>query len=157
MIKAIFACDDDWGIGKDGGLPWSNPLDLKWFKETTLGNVCVMGRKTWDSLPGPLGLRDMVTISSTLTEVPRGFLYQGAPADVWPEIKERFANRKIFIIGGAQTLTAVLDDVEEILISRISGSHDCDTFLDHAAITANYTQGSIDAVDGLNLERYVRN
>jgi dihydrofolate reductase len=157
MIKAIFACDDDWGIGKDGGLPWSNPLDLKWFKETTLGNVCVMGRKTWESLPGPLGLRDMVIISSSLDEVSRGFLYKGAPADVWSDIKERFDGRKIWVVGGAQTLTAVLDDVEEILISRISGSHDCDTFLDHAAITANYTQGSIDAVDGLNLERYVRN
>jgi dihydrofolate reductase len=84
-------------------------------------------------------------------------VYQGSPADVWPEIKERFDGRKIFVIGGAQTLSAVLDDVEEILISRISGSHNCDTFLDHAAITSNYTKSSIDAVEGLNLERYVRN
>ena len=39
MIKAIFACDDDWGIGKDGGLPWSNPLDLKWFSFTYFAHL----------------------------------------------------------------------------------------------------------------------
>ena len=34
MIKAILACDEDWGIGKDGDMPWPhNPADLKWFKQ----------------------------------------------------------------------------------------------------------------------------
>jgi|13_taG_2_1085334.scaffolds.fasta_scaffold122630_2 dihydrofolate reductase len=156
-IKAIFACDDDWGIGKDGGLPWSNAMDLRWFKETTLGNVCVMGRKTYESLPSPLSLRDNVVISSTLTEIPRGFLYQGTPSEVWGDIKEKFDGRKIWVVGGSQTFTAVLDDIEEIWISRISGTHECDTFLDHAAITANYTSADMEQREGLNLERYVRN
>ena len=37
MIKAILACDGNWGIGKDGGMPWPhNSADLKWFKEKTI-------------------------------------------------------------------------------------------------------------------------
>ena len=51
-IKAILACDADWGIGKDGDLPWPhNPADLKWFKQSTLNHTVVMGKATWDSLP----------------------------------------------------------------------------------------------------------
>ena len=42
MIKAILACDDEWGIGKDGDLPWPhNPADLKWFKKNTI-NCCLL-------------------------------------------------------------------------------------------------------------------
>ena len=52
MIKAILACDDEWGIGKNGDLPWPhNPADLRWFKNNTLNSVIVMGKSTWDSLP----------------------------------------------------------------------------------------------------------
>ena len=49
-VKAILACDADWGIGKDGNLPWPhNPADLKWFKQSTLNHTVVMGKATWDS------------------------------------------------------------------------------------------------------------
>ena len=62
MIKAILACDEDWGIGKDGELPWPhNSADLKWFKENTTGGVVVMGKSTWDSLPfKPLPKRENI-------------------------------------------------------------------------------------------------
>ena len=43
MIKAILACDEDWGIGKAGDMPWPhNPADLKWFKQNTTGGVVVI-------------------------------------------------------------------------------------------------------------------
>jgi dihydrofolate reductase len=46
IIKAILACDEQWGIGKDGDLPWPrNPADLKWFKESTLNDTVVMGNQ----------------------------------------------------------------------------------------------------------------
>ena len=49
IVTAILACDDEWGIGKDGELPWpKNSADLKWFKSTTLNCAVVMGRGTWD-------------------------------------------------------------------------------------------------------------
>ena len=51
MISAIVAVDSNWGIGYNGDLLEHIPEDLKYFKQLTSGNVVVMGRKTWDSLP----------------------------------------------------------------------------------------------------------
>ena len=49
-MKAILAADTDWGIGKDGTMPWPhNSDDLAWFKECTIDSTVIMGRKTWDS------------------------------------------------------------------------------------------------------------
>ena len=70
MIKAILACDENWGIGKDGGMPWPhNSADLKWFKEKTIGSVVVMGKSTWDSLPfKPLKNRQNLIVTSSKLE-----------------------------------------------------------------------------------------
>ena len=67
-MKAILAADADWGIGKDGTMPWPhNSDDLKWFKECTIDSTVIMGRKTWDSLPfKPLSDRQNIIISRTL-------------------------------------------------------------------------------------------
>ncbi len=47
MIKAIMACDDEGGISRAGVLPWPhNRRDMKWFKQNTVEQVIVMGRKT---------------------------------------------------------------------------------------------------------------
>jgi dihydrofolate reductase len=51
MISAIVAVDNNWGIGYNGNLLEHIPDDMKFFKKLTTGNVVIMGRKTWDSLP----------------------------------------------------------------------------------------------------------
>src|SRR3546814_12048812 len=56
-ILIILARADNGVIGKDGDLPWRLPADLKHFKALTLGHPMVMGRKTFDSLPGLLPYR----------------------------------------------------------------------------------------------------
>ena len=70
MIKAILACDDEWGIGKNGDLPWPhNPADLRWFKNNTLNSVVVMGKSTWDSLPRkPLPNRENLIVTTSKQE-----------------------------------------------------------------------------------------
>ena len=50
-IVLVVAIADNGVIGKDGGIPWRIPEDLKRFKAITMGHTVVMGRKTWDSLP----------------------------------------------------------------------------------------------------------
>src|SRR5437764_15415023 len=50
-IVLVVAIADNGVIGKDGGIPWHIPEDMKRFKALTLGHTIVMGRKTWDSLP----------------------------------------------------------------------------------------------------------
>ena len=60
-VVLVLARADNGVIGKDGGLPWRLPADLKHFKALTLGHPMIMGRKTFDSLPGLLpGRRHIV-------------------------------------------------------------------------------------------------
>jgi dihydrofolate reductase len=51
-IGMIWAQSENGVIGADGKLPWHLPEDLQHFKETTMGSAVVMGRKTWESIPG---------------------------------------------------------------------------------------------------------
>ena len=53
-FKAIVAMSLNRVIGKDNKLPWHLPEDLRWFKKLTIGNVIIMGRKTWESIGVPL-------------------------------------------------------------------------------------------------------
>jgi dihydrofolate reductase len=67
MIRAILACDRDFGIAKNGQMPWpKNTDDLKWFRSMTAGSCVVMGRKTWESdMPKPLPNRVNAVVSSS--------------------------------------------------------------------------------------------
>ena len=67
-MKAIFAVDANFGIGKNGTLPWpKNKDDFAWFREHTLGKTIVMGRRTWDdpAFPKPLPKRTNVVVTSS--------------------------------------------------------------------------------------------
>ena len=57
-MKAIAAVSQNGVIGRQGDLPWRLPEDLKWFKKLTMGGILLMGRKTWESLPGGLPGRE---------------------------------------------------------------------------------------------------
>jgi dihydrofolate reductase len=145
MIKAILACDEEWGIGKDGDLPWpKNSDDLRWFKECTKDQAIVMGRKTWESLPRqPLPGRINLVISSNWIDYfdpkPHG-VYGGNVKKIIKHIIEPryFGIDDIWIIGGAQLVEACLPIIDEFWLSRIPGTYDCDTFLPKTAIELSY-------------------
>ena len=63
MLGMIVACDRNGAIGKDGDLPWRQSTDLQHFKTVTMGSNLIMGRKTWDSLPGLLPGRTHYVLS----------------------------------------------------------------------------------------------
>ena len=63
VLGMIVACDRNGAIGKDGDLPWRQSTDLKHFKQITMNSNLIMGRKTWDSLPGKLPGREHYVLS----------------------------------------------------------------------------------------------
>ncbi len=64
MITLIAAHDRNRAIGKEGDIPWHIPEDLAMFKRETLGGACIMGRRTWESLPfKPLPKRLNIVVS----------------------------------------------------------------------------------------------
>jgi dihydrofolate reductase len=156
LIRAIFACDENWGIGKDNTLPWPhNPADLKWFKECTLGGVVVMGRHTWDSLPNkPLPNRNNIVITSEVN--PTYGPYHFVKYDSYKStVKQMSLLQPVWIIGGARLLENSLDIVDEIWISRIQGIYDCDTYLPRDVIELCYDLISCRTQDdGLHIEKW---
>ena len=60
-MNLIVAVDSNWGIGKDNKLLVSIPADMKFFRTTTTGKVVIMGRKTMESFPNGLPLKNRVT------------------------------------------------------------------------------------------------
>ena len=157
-IRAIFAADDNWGIGKNNDLPWPyNPEDLKWFKECTDGDVVVMGRKTWESLPRkPLSNRVNYVITSD-SNIEEGYHGRFSGKDICKGIsaiiQERFIpEQDIWIIGGAQLLKGCLPIIEEIWVSRIQGVFDCDTFIE--IDTQHFGLNTSERLGSLLIEKY---
>ena len=140
MIKAILACDDEWGIGKNGDLPWPhNPADLRWFKNNTLNSVIVMGKSTWDSLPRkPLPNRENLIVTTSKQE----FGYDDYEFINFSDLEVKLSSTKdinnIWIIGGAKLINGLLDIIAEFHLSQIKGTYNCDTFLPEKLIKERY-------------------
>ena len=126
MISAIVAVDENWGIGFNGELLEKIPEDLKRFKKLTKGNVVVMGRKTWDSLPTkPLPDRlniiisrqpqfvDFLTVSIGIEEAKvRAKAASKDPEDEW------------FVIGGGQIYKELLPLCDRVYVTKIFKEHE---------------------------------
>lgn len=152
MIKAILACDEAWGIGKDGDLPWPyNPNDLGWFKDTTMGGCVAMGKATWDSLPKkPLPGRNNIVVTSsqddksgpyhflTFDQCESHLLSMSKIQDVW-------------VIGGARLFNSLIHIIDELHLSRIEGRYECDTFLPQDIIEDEFVMEQVNDYPDKNL------
>ena len=138
MIRAILACDENWGIGKSGALPWPhNPADLKWFKASTLNHTIVMGKATWDSLPvKPLPNRVNVVVSSSDILAKVDVL---SISDLRRRLSSMDTDQDVWIIGGARLIEGMMDYIDEFHLSQIKGNYNCDTFLPSTLIQENYS------------------
>ena len=146
MIKAIMAVDNEWGIGKNGTLPWpANKEDLKQFKEKTTGHIVVMGSNTWNDpcFPAPLKNRTNVVVSSDYDK----YLNLGAnyviTGDIQNQILDLSKNNDIWIIGGKRLIESCWNIVEEFHLTVIGGFYDCDTFIDFPADDYTLIQGDV--------------
>ena len=155
MIRAIFACDRENGIGKTGTLPWAhNSEDLKWFKKCTDVDVVVMGRRTWNDhkMPKPLPNRYNIVISSQ--DIPAGpNVVLRSAKSVEQHIKE--FDQDIWIIGGKHTFDELMYMCEEVWISRINGVYDCDTRISDLVDFELYFK-SYEVDKNLRIEKYRR-
>ena len=156
MIRAILACDEDWGIGKDGDLPWPhNPADLTWFKENTTGGVVAMGKATWDSLPNkPLPNRNNIVVTSSQDDYNGGGYHYVKFATAKTELVNMDKLQDVWIIGGAQLVNGMLDIIDEIWLSRIQGTYNCDTFLPRELIQTTFTLFSSEREGGVYVDKW---
>ena len=156
MIRAILACDQEWGIGKNGALPWPhNSADLRWFKDHTKNSTVIMGRKTWESLPiKPLPNRENIVVTSGLIKGPDVVVDMRSFYKILPQIKFQ---KDVWIIGGAQLVEHCLDVIDEFYLSRIQSIYNCDTFLPADLIMDKFNLYDAEETDSdLYIEKWAR-
>ena len=126
MISAIVAVDNDWGIGFNGELLEHIPEDLKYFKELTMNNIVVMGRKTWDSLPKkPLPKRLNVVICHTNTiDYYEAVCCNLEEAIEMIKFSQEKDNREWFVIGGGQIYKQLLPLCKKVYVTKIYKKHE---------------------------------
>jgi dihydrofolate reductase len=115
VISFHLARADNGVIGRDGGLPWRLPADLKRFKAQTMGKPMVMGRKTFEGLPGMLpGRRHIVLTRDT------GWSAEGAEAAHTPEEALALAGEgDVAVIGGGEVFALFLDRADIIELTEV--------------------------------------
>ena len=117
-IIGIVAIDRNLAIGKGGKLPWHYSADMKFFKETTIGNAVVMGRRTWLTLKKPLQDRLNIVLSNRLSQPSPDSVV--VLSDV-PSVLSlaRSLTRHTFVIGGAKVYQSFLPHIERWIVTEI--------------------------------------
>ncbi|HYE67265.1 MAG TPA: dihydrofolate reductase [Anaerovoracaceae bacterium] len=126
-MKTIVAVDNNWGIGKDGGLLVHLPGDLKYFKEKTLGKVVVMGRTTFESFPGKKPLKDRVNIVLSRNEDfrPADCIKCKSMGELF-KVLENYDMEDVFIIGGEDIYRQFSPYCSSHLVTKINADFDAD-------------------------------
>ena len=128
MIASILAIDKNWCIWKNNNLCWHLKQDLKFFSDKTKGQVVIMGKNTYLSLPEqvrPLPWRINYVISNTLKD---------EKVEVFSSLKDALINAKslkkeIFLIWGKTIYEQGIDFCDKVFITRLNKSFDCDVCL----------------------------
>jgi dihydrofolate reductase len=126
VIACVVAHSRNRVIGRDGGLPWHLPADLRRFRELTSGHAVVMGRKTYESLPDrfrPLPNRRNLVLSRDPSYAPPG-------AEVFPDLAAALAacSGDCFVIGGGSTYAEALSVADRVYATEIDADIEGDTF-----------------------------
>ncbi len=128
-MNLIAAVDKNWAIGKNNQLLVRIPMDQKFFRETTTGKVVVMGRKTLESFPNGLPLKNRTNI--VLTRNPKYEVKDAIVVHSMEELREelkKYNSEDIYIIGGEQIYNALVDECDVAHITKIEYEYDADAY-----------------------------
>lgn len=122
MIYLIVAVSKNHVIGRNNGLPWRIPKDMKWFKMNTWGGTVIMGRKTFESC-GPLpGRRNIVISRRPKPDV---------DVEWYNHLDVAMQNVKdAYIIGGAELYITALKYVDAMIVTRVEKTVEGDVFFE---------------------------
>lgn len=128
-ITLVVAAAQNGVIGINGGLPWRIPDDLKRFKALTLGRPCIMGRKTWESLPRkPLpGRTNIVVTRDPEYRAPGAVTASSFERAI--EIAAQENPSEIAVIGGENIFAAALPRAQRIYLTEVLCTPEGDAFM----------------------------
>ena len=119
IITLVVAVADSGVIGRDNGLPWHLPEDLKRFKRLTMGKPLVMGRRTFESIGKPLPGRQNIVVTRDTNYRRDGVT---VVHDVDGALRAAGDVPEIMVIGGAELFRALLPRAGRIHLTRVHGN-----------------------------------
>lgn len=128
-MKAIVNVDNNWGIGIGDKLLNHIPADMKFFKETTTGNVVVMGRATFLTFPGPKALPNRTNIVLTTDKkwcAPDVTVCNSL--DELFELLKSYDSDNIFVIGGSNVYEQLLPYCDTVYVTKVNSAKEADKF-----------------------------
>jgi dihydrofolate reductase len=127
MLTCIVAIGDNFAIGKKNDLLWHFSKDLKRFKRITGGSTIIMGRKTFESLPGILPNRHHIVFTQN-----KNFVVKDERVTVLHSKEELFSSlddsKEYFVIGGGETYKLLLPYCNKIHLTQVHKEYDADVF-----------------------------
>ncbi|MFH1283985.1 MAG: dihydrofolate reductase [Candidatus Peregrinibacteria bacterium] len=162
-VYIIVAVEKNFGIGKEGGIPWHFKKEMKFFKETTTKtadpdkqNIVIMGRTTWESLTPkfkPLANRKNIVLTTNPD-------YKAHGAEICDSLSKAIDSaddsiETIFIIGGTSVYNEAIKNskTDGIYITKLDAPYDCDTFFPQIPEEfKKHTSLGKDEEDGVNFE-----
>ena len=128
-MNLIVAVDKNWAIGNDNKLLVSIPQDMKFFRETTMGKVVVMGRKTLESFPGgqPLKKRTNIVLTRDKNYSVKDAIVVHNIEELLEELK-KYEQEEIYVIGGESIYRALLPYCNLAHVTKINHAYAADTY-----------------------------
>ena len=128
-MKCIVAADENWGIGAGNKLLVSIPADMRLFRAETTGKVVVMGRRTLESFPGGLPLKNRTNIVLTHNKDfdGKGAIVVGSLEELLDEVSQ-YPPEDVYCIGGDSIYRLLLPYCDEAQVTRIHYAYAADRF-----------------------------
>lgn len=121
--KAIAAMSLNRVIGCDNKIPWKIPEDFKWVRQNTIGQVIVMGRRTFESIGRPLPGRENIVISGTLEEIPGITVFRSLD-----ELEYFETEKEVWLFGGAEIYRQGLSRCSDLYLTIVQREVEGDAF-----------------------------
>ena len=125
-LSLIAAVGKNGELGKDGNLIWRFREDMKYFAKITKGHKIVMGRKTFESLPGLLPDREHIVLTRNPANIPQGVAVFNNVEDFLKFYQN--TDEEIFNIGGSSIYEQMLDYADNIYLTEINAEAEADVF-----------------------------
>ena len=129
MISFVVAFDRNKVIGKNGGLPWRLPDDMKHVRELTLGKPLIMGRRTYESIGRPLPGRTSIVLTRDPEFHPEGVRIARTPDEA---IALAGDASELIVFGGAEVFRRFLPLADRIYLTEVEADVGGDTYFDFA-------------------------
>lgn len=128
-MNAIAAVDANWAIGNKNRLLTSIPADMKFFREKTMGHVVVMGRKTLESFPNGLPLKNRVNIVLTANHSykVKDAIIVHTKEELLEELK-KYDSNELYVIGGGSIYEMLIPYCDTAYITKIDHAYAADTY-----------------------------